>query len=160
MGFWSNIFGKGGSYFLDDESAKGMGDTEYMKQSKAVRRTFPAGGGEEEFEMTRQVSATDKTVFDSRKGGVAPAAKSAPVSSSSFGNSSSFGAASSFGSASSFGGSASNFGGTTEPTAAPADAAAAPADEAAPAPSFQPNRSTNVDSSMDMFRNMAKNVGR
>ncbi len=143
MGFWSSIFGKRGSYFLDDESAKGMGDTEYMKQSKAVRRTFPAGGGGESFEVTKQVSAIDKEIYDSRKGDIAtPAATPsyASTSSSSFGNSS-------FGS--------SSFGSTPA-----AETPAAEDTDKAPEPSFQPSRSTNVDTSMDMFRNMAKKVGR
>jgi hypothetical protein len=172
MGFWSKIFGKGGSYFLEDEVAKGLGDTEYMKQSKAVRRTFPGVAGEEEFEVTQQVSAMDRATFDSRKGGVAPAPRAATSSSSSssfgtssFGNSS-FGN-SSFGN-SSFGNSSfssSSFGGgaASESTPAPAaEAAPATAEEAtaAPEPEFQPSRSTNVDSSMDMFRNMAKKIGR
>ncbi|MFM2430141.1 MAG: hypothetical protein RLZZ511_1354 [Cyanobacteriota bacterium] len=162
MGFWNKIFGKGGSYFLDDEAAKGLGDTEYMKQSKAVRRTFPGVAGEEEFEVTQQVSAIDRATFDSRKGGAAPAPRAATSSSSSFGGSS-FGS-SNFGSSnfgnSSFGNasfSSSSFGGSGAGEPAPA-AEAEPA--AAPEPEFQPSRSTNVDSSMDMFRNMAKKIGR
>jgi hypothetical protein len=98
MGFWSNIFGKGGSYFLDDESAKGMGDTEYMKQSKTVRRTFPGSVDQEEFEMVKQVSAMNASTFDGRESGGArpPSAPSyQPGSSSTFGGASS--SASSFG---------------------------------------------------------------
>ncbi|NJN49431.1 MAG: hypothetical protein HC805_06205 [Alkalinema sp. RL_2_19] len=139
-----------------------------MKQAKAVRRTFPAGGGGEEFEVTRQVSAMDKTVYDSRKGAGAPPAATPSYSasnSSSFGSSSfggsSFGS-SSFGS-SSFGSASSTFGGTPEPAAPAAEsapAAAAPAEEATPQAEFKPSRATNVDTSMDMFRNMAKKVGR
>jgi hypothetical protein len=150
MGFWSNIFGKGGSYFLDDESAKGLGDTEYMKQSKAVRRTFPGAAGEEEFEVTRQVSAMDKVVFDSREGGIAPAPKAQTTTSPTFGSPT-------FGSASSFGGAAS-FGGASAST--PESTAASETSDALPEPSFQPSRSLNVDTGMDMFRNMAKKVGR
>ena len=157
MGFWNSIFGKGGSYFLDDESAKSMGDTEYMKQSKAVRRTFPAGGGGEEFEVTKQVSAMEEQVFDSRKGAGAPAAPAASTPSFS---SPSFGGASSFGSASSFGG-ASSFG--SAPAAEPAPAAPAPVAEtpapAAPAPEPTPAAPAQ-DDSMDMFRNMARGLKR
>ncbi len=157
MGFWSSIFGKGGSYFLDDESAKGMGDTEYMKQSKAVRRTFPGVAGEEEFEVTRQVSAMDTVVFDSREGGAAPAPKAQTSNSPSFSGSPTFGSASSFGGSSSFGGAAS-FGGASAST--PESTAAAETSDALPEPSFKPSRSTNVDTGMDMFRDMAKKVGR
>jgi hypothetical protein len=156
MGFWGKIFGKGGSYFLDDETAKGMGDTEYMKEAKAVRRTFPGAAGEEEFEVTRTVSSMDKTVNDSREGGVAPAPKSAS-SNSSYG--SSFGSASSFGS-SSFGGGSSFGSASSAETPAPTPAPEPEKPAAAKEPSFQPSRSGNVDTGMDMFRDMAKKVGR
>jgi hypothetical protein len=148
MGFWSNIFGKGGSYFLDDEVAKSMGDTEYMKQSKTVRRTFPGAAGEEEFEVIKQVSAIDRSTFDGRESN-APRPTATPSyqssSSSSFGNSS-FGAAS--------------FGGATPSNVAPAAAPAESQPEEVAAPAFQPRRDTKVNTDMDMFRNMAKKVGR
>jgi hypothetical protein len=127
-----------------------------MKQTKAVRRTYPgtAGSGES-FEVTKQVNAMDAAVYDSRKpGGMKPqaATPSYQSSASSFG-SSSFGA-SSFGS--------SSFGGASTPAAESASGSEAAASEAAPAPTFQqPRRDAgNVDTSMDMFRNMAKKVGR
>jgi hypothetical protein len=130
MGFWSNIFGKGGAYFLDDESAKGLGDTEYMKQSKTVRRTFPGAAGEEEFEVVRQVSAMDKTTFDNREsGGSRPTTSYQP--------------ATSFSSQS-----------------APQAASSAPEETLPDAPAFQPRRDTKVNTDMDIFRNMAKKVGR
>jgi hypothetical protein len=165
MGFWNKIFGKGGSYFLDDESAKGLGDTEYMKQTKAIRRTYPSTAGSgESFEVTKQVNAMDSAMYDSRKpGGLKPQAAnpSYQSSASSFGNSS-FGA-SSFG-ASSFGNP--SFGSSAAASTPASASESAPASEstpeAAPAPTFQqPRRNVgNVDTSMDMFRNMAKKVGR
>jgi hypothetical protein len=136
MGFWNNIFGKGGSYFLDDEAAKGLGDTEYMKQSKAVRRTFPAGGGADSFEVTKQVSALDKEVYDSRKGMGAASTVSQTYSSTS-----------------SSGFSDSSFSSMAKSTSTEE------ADKL-PEPSFEPSRTTNVDTGMDMFRNMAKKIGR
>lgn len=136
MGFWSSIFGKRGSYFLDDESAKGLGNTEYMKQSKAVRRTFPAAAGGASFEVTKQVSALDQEVYDSRKGAAVPP----PTSSYAATSSSSFGTAS--------------FSATADSSITPEGT------DKLPEPSFEPSRSTKVDTSMDMFRNMAKKVGR
>lgn len=163
MGFWSKIFGKGGSYFLEDEVAKGLGDTEYMKQAKTVRRTFPGAAGNESFEVTKQVSSLDEATFDGRKGARPPAATpSYQSSASSFGNSS-FGS-SSFGN-SSFGSSSFGNASASTPTPSstePAEAAAETAAPTEPAPSFQQTRrdAGNVDTSMDMFRNMAKKVGR
>jgi hypothetical protein len=141
MGFWSNIFGKGGSYFLDDESAKGLGDTEYMKQSKTVRRTFPGAAGEEEFEVVKQVSAINASVFDGRESG---AARPAPAQSYQPSSSSTFGGAST---------GVGSFGGASV-------SASASTDETAAAPSFQPRRDVKVNTDMDMFRNIAKKVGR
>jgi hypothetical protein len=151
MGFWSRIFGKGGSYFLDDETAKGMGDTEYMKQTKTVRRTFPGSVGQEEFEQITQVSAIDGSAYDSRKSEGARPASAAPAAAPvSYGQSSSFGQ-------SSFGQSSFSQPAATEtPAPAPTPEPEAPA----PAPAAQRRNTGNVDTSMDMFRNMAKKVGK
>lgn len=59
------------SYFLDADSAKTFGDIDYMRTSKAVRKTFPkvlgAKEGAELFESTSSVDNADS---------MAPAAKS------------------------------------------------------------------------------------
>jgi hypothetical protein len=125
MGFWSNIFGKGGAYFLDDESAKTMGDTEYMKQVKTVRRTFPKTvGTKDHFEMIERVSAMDKAIYDSRNPYGQPPASGSSASQASRSASST-------------------------PQASSASSAS---------PEAQERR--RVDTSMDMFRNMAKKVGK
>jgi hypothetical protein len=154
MGFWSKIFGKGGSYFLEDETAKGLGDTEYMKQPKSIRRTFPGAAGEEEFEQVRQVSAESASVYDTRVDGARPPA-AAPAYQSN--------AASSFGTSSWGTPSFSNSSFNSTPAPAPEPTAAAEKAETpapAPAPTFQqPRRDVgSVDTSMDMFRNMAKKI--
>jgi hypothetical protein len=167
MGFWSRIFGKGGSYFLDDETAKGMGDTEYMKQTKTVRRTFPGSVGQEEFEQITQVSAIDGSAYDSRKSEGARPASAAPAAAPvSYGQSSSFGQPSSFGQSSfgqsSFGQSSFGQSSFSQPAATetPAPAPTPEPEAPAPAPAAQRRNTGNVDTSMDMFRNMAKKVGK
>lgn len=145
MGLWNSIFGKGGSYFLEDETAKGLGDTEYMKQTKTVRRTYPGNAGGEDFEVVKQVSAMNESTFDSRQSG---------------GGSTSSYQSSASSSSSSFGGSSSSFGGSS--FSAPSTSSSAAADEEAlpAAPEFQPRRDVKVNTDMDMFRNIAKKVGR
>lgn len=136
------------AFFLDDESAKSMGDTAYMKESKSVRRTFPAGAaGTGHFEVIKTVSAVKSSTNDSRKDFMPKRAETpAPT----------YTPAATFASASSFGGTASY--------SAPAPT---PAPEAAPAPVASPSVSNEVvqkrrqsDDSMDMFRNMAKKIGK
>lgn len=48
------------AYFLDPDDAKTLGDIEYMRSAKTVKRTFPGtatNGGE--FEQVKQISAMD-----------------------------------------------------------------------------------------------------
>lgn len=150
------------AFFLDDESAKSMGDTEYMKAPKNIRRTYPAGAaGTGHFEVIKTVSAVKSSANDSRKD-LTPKRAEAPAPA--------YTPAPTFSSASSFGGSsASSFGGSTASSySAPAPTPTpAPAPEAAPAPVASPSVSSEAvqkrrqsDDSMDMFRNMAKKIGR
>jgi hypothetical protein len=49
------------SYFLDADSAKTFGDIDYMRTSKAVRKTFPKVlGAKEGAEMFESTSSVDK----------------------------------------------------------------------------------------------------
>lgn len=155
------------AFFLDDEVAKSMGDTSYMKQPKSIRRTYPKGGGGEEFEMVKVVSAMKSSVNDSRKEGSPKRIESQPAATTStYTAASSFGSsASSFGSApSSFGSSASSFGSSASsfsapaPTPAPAPEAPAPTPAPAPAPEAQTRRKSSGDDGLDMFRKMAKSI--
>jgi hypothetical protein len=72
MGFWSNLFGGGnsdapkGEYFLDDDAAKSMGNTDYMREVKTVRRTFPKAADGEEFEQVNRISSDTRRLADSR----------------------------------------------------------------------------------------------
>ncbi|HIK53688.1 MAG TPA: hypothetical protein IGS37_00665 [Synechococcales cyanobacterium M55_K2018_004] len=48
------------AYFLDPDDAKTLGDIEYMRSAKTVKRTFPrtaTNGGE--FEQVKRISAMD-----------------------------------------------------------------------------------------------------
>lgn len=143
------------AFFLDEESAKSMGDTSYMKAPKSIRRTYPGVAGQEEFEVVKTVSAMKASVNDSRKDFTpkrieAPKPSYTPVATSSFG-----GATSSY--------SAPSYSAPSTP---------APAPTSAPTPEFQaPAASPSVanevvqkrrqaDDSMDMFRNMAKKIGK
>jgi hypothetical protein len=140
------------AFFLDDESAKSMGDTEYMKAPKSIRRTYPAGAaGTGHFEVVKTVSAMKSSANDSRTDFV-PKRVEAPAPT--------YTPAATFASASSFGGAA------TPSYSAPAPT---PAPEPTPAPTPAPVPSSSVsnevvqqrrqsDDSMDMFRNMAKNI--
>ncbi len=143
------------AFFLDDESAKSMGDTEYMKAPKNIRRTFPAGAaGTGHFEVVKTVSAVKSSTNDSRTDFV-PKRAEAPAPT--------YTPAPTFSSASSFGGaSASSYSAPTFSAPTPA-----PAPEAAPAPTASPSVSNEAvqkrrqaDDSMDMFRNMAKKIGK
>ncbi|NJN74029.1 MAG: hypothetical protein HC799_15065 [Limnothrix sp. RL_2_0] len=121
-----------GDFFLDFEDAQTLGDTEYMKQSKTIKRTFPKLKGNPGKTIISQVSAENMRDVEPTQ--------EAPRSSSSFGSfTSSFSAPA---------------------PSAPATAAQTPetpAPETPPAPKMQ---NVKVDSSMDMFRNMAKKISK
>ena len=108
-----------GDFFLDFEEAQTLGDTEYMKQSKTIKRTFPKLKGNPGKTIISQVSADNMR-------GVDPS-QEASRSSSSFGSSSA------------------------------STSAETPAPEMQPAPKMN---NVKVDSSMDMFRNMAKKISK
>ena len=158
---------KKGDFFLDFEEAQTLGDTEYMKESKTIKRTFPKLKGNPGAVIVSRVSSDDmSTVGDNAP--AAPAA-SAPAPTSSFAQSTSFaGAASSFTPASTTPAAPAPVAETPAP-AAPAPVAETPAapvvEEAKapePAPTFTPAPvpEKKTDTSMDMFRNMAKNIRR
>ncbi len=131
------------AFFLDDESAKSMGDTEYMKAPKAVRRTFPAGGGAGHFERTVTVSALNSSVSDSRND-FTPKRVEKQVSTS-------YTPATSFSSASST---------YTAPTySAPKSPETAPT-ESSSVFNEVPQKRGQPNDGMDMFRNMAKKIGK
>ena len=127
-----------GSFFLDDESSKSMGDTEYMKAPKAVRRTFPAGGGAGHFETTVTVSALKSSVSDSRKD-FTPKRVDNQVSTS-------------YTPASSFSSDPPTYSAPKTPETAPTES-----------PSVfnqAPQKRDQSNDGMDMFRNMAKKIGK
>ncbi|OUC12489.1 MAG: hypothetical protein B0A82_22180 [Alkalinema sp. CACIAM 70d] len=56
------------SFFLDGDVASSMGNIDYMRQSKKIRRTFPKSAGGQEFEIIKDVSASE-ALFNSQNGG-------------------------------------------------------------------------------------------
>ncbi|PZV13714.1 MAG: hypothetical protein DCF20_14710 [Pseudanabaena sp.] len=48
------------SFFLDQDSAKTLGDIDYMRTPKAVRRTFPTVNGVKGADITSAFTATEK----------------------------------------------------------------------------------------------------
>lgn len=151
-GFIRGLFGgnSGGSYFLSEDDAKTMGDIEYMRSSKVVKRTFAKKKGEtEEMESVKRISAVSSTRLD-ENGLVESKPAATPFKPSSSSQLSSFAEAS-----------------TSTPAAPPAPAvpsASQPAPTSAPANqggvvSNQTESERRAsDSSMDMFRNMAKQI--
>jgi hypothetical protein len=139
------------AFFLEEETAKSMGDTSYMKAAKSVRRTYPKVAGGEYFEVVKTVSSSKSSVNDSRKNGLP---KNVETTSSYSAPATSFSSASSFGSSYS----------APAPTPAPAPEPTFSAPEPA-APAVSPSVSNEAsqarrksDSGMDMFRNMAKDI--
>lgn len=47
-------------FFLDNDEAISLGNVEYMRQTKKIRRTFPKVRGSKGAELIQEVSATDK----------------------------------------------------------------------------------------------------
>lgn len=109
-----------GDFFLDFEEAQTLGDTEYMKQSKTIKRTFPKVKGNPGKTIISQVSSEKMRGVDPNQ--------EASRSSSSFGS-----------------------------ATAASTSAETPAPEMQPAPKMN---NVKVDSSMDMFRNMAKKISK
>jgi hypothetical protein len=139
-----------GAFFLDDDSAKSMGDVEYMRSVKATRRTFPVSVDQpEHIEIIQSVSAMGKSVSDNRKGYVAP--QGAAQSTANF----SSGSATSFSSPASSGFGNSSFGSSSFASSSAPAPAAEPTVE--PRVESAPRRKT-ADGGMDMFRSMAKDI--
>lgn len=55
---------KTGDFFLDFEEAQTLGDSEYMKQSKTIKRTFPKLKGSNGKTIVTQVSADNMRDVD------------------------------------------------------------------------------------------------
>ncbi len=92
------------SFFLDQDSAKTMGDIDYMRTPKAVRRTFPTVNGVKGADITSAFTSTEKV--EASKMETKNNQPSEPIAES----------------------------------------------------TFEPKKNTRVDSSMDMFLNMAKDI--
>lgn len=155
-GFIRGLFGKKekapeepkGAFFLDDDTAKSMGNLDYMRKPSKVRRTFPKSvSSPDKKEYVQETSAMEKVYVQAQgkiplAGGVKPKIRGngeiqpKTIAKSSF----------------------------TAPTSpiVPATPAAQPTPEEKPAPSFKPQPTDTAkrtpDSSMDMFRDMAKKM--
>jgi len=135
------------AFYLDEESAKSMGDTSYMKAPKSIRRTYPGTASQPEFEVTKVVSSIKASVNDSRTD-LTPKRVEVKSTSTSYTPATSFGA-------SSFGTQASSF---SQPTTA-SEPAATLVEKPFVAPEVKAKRKDDgKDDGMDMFRNMAKNI--
>lgn len=152
-GFFSNLFGRKNNdddqpkeaFFLESDEAKSMGNLDYMRTPNVIRRTFPKSASSPVHkELIQSYTATGKQVIkaeglDVKQGAAAPAPQynsyvvpAAPVAP----------AASSF---------AAQPSAPSTPAAASASPAAAPASQ---------ERRRAGDDGMDMFRSMAKNLGK
>ncbi len=120
------------AFFLSEDDAKTFGDIDYMRTSKTVKRTFAKKKGQtEELESVKSISAMGAKTM---KEGDLPQPKKAA--------------------------SAASFTSTSTPTfSAPTQPAETPKPASAPQPQDTTAKRT-PDDSMDMFRNMARNIGR
>ncbi|MEM7770319.1 MAG: hypothetical protein AAGA75_09360 [Cyanobacteria bacterium P01_E01_bin.6] len=124
-----------GSFFLDPDDAKTFGDIDYMRTSKTVKRTFPKGKGPA---RVRSISAMKEEAGN---------ATSMTGSSSS--------------TTSSWGTPGGTWGNPVTPKAPEASQPSVEKNESAFAPPEEKTKSSNQsspDNSMDMFRNMAKEI--
>ncbi|MGD1857137.1 MAG: hypothetical protein ACFB2W_23130 [Leptolyngbyaceae cyanobacterium] len=121
------------AFFLSEDEAKTFGDIDYMRKEVVIRRTFAKKKGQaEEMESVKSISASAaKPVGEASK----PSTSFASFGTSSF---------------------SAPAPAAEKPSTAPAPAAETPA---APEPKAAPARKS-PDTSMDMFRNMAKKIGK
>lgn len=139
---------KPGAYYLPPDEAKTFGNLEYMRSSKSIRRTFPKQKIGEDNEMIRSISAMEMQKAG-RNGSAAPMPpKANPTTNGSTNGSMT-------------NGSTTN-GSMTGSTNGATPRAAEPQANSTSADSANAN-STNTarrqaDSSMDMFRNMARDL--
>ncbi|MEM9905916.1 MAG: hypothetical protein AAF921_12925 [Cyanobacteria bacterium P01_D01_bin.44] len=126
------------AFYLSEDDAKTMGDIDYMRSNKVIRHTFAKKKGETgEKASTKSISAMKSTQLGEN------GLPSTPPATNTFGQSTS----STFGQSASFAQSSETFG---------QSASFAQSSEAESKPTER--RSASVDSSMDMFRNMAKQI--
>jgi hypothetical protein len=112
------------AFFLDADDAKSLGNIDYMRTAKTIKKTFPGTAGRQGFETVEVVSNQEK-----RRDGELPSSAKLATSNGSFSNGNLSNGTSSNG----------NLSNGSEPSGE------------------TPNRRQS-DSSMDMFRNMAKDI--
>ncbi len=113
----------GGNFFLDDDDAKSLGNADYMRKPKSIRRTFPKTVNNPGLELIQEVSSLEVKSTMRENGRV-----SKEFSSS-----------------------------TTGTKAVSADESTNGND---PTPASESEVRRSEDSSLDMFRAMAKNISR
>ena len=162
------------SFFLEPDDSKSLGDIDYMRTVKRVRRTYAKYKNVEEggMKITKSVSATDDTVTADPQYSTGSSFTQSSFTPSSFTPSSfSFSSSSESTTASSNGSSSST---TPSPAASETPSPAAietpsPAASETPSPAASETPSTTPtssaprvtpDTSMDMFRKMAKDIRR
>jgi hypothetical protein len=158
-GFFSNLFGRKNkdtdqpkeAFFLESDEAKSMGDLDYMRTPNVIRRTFPKSASSPVHkELIQSYTATGQNVIKAegieiKKDGAVLQPQQQQYNSYAVPASAAAPAPSGFAPSTP---AASSFGSSTPTPPAPAPAPSEPA----------PRRSG--DDGMDMFRNMAKNIGR
>ncbi len=95
-GFIRGLFGGGddrkpqkpsGAFYLDPDEAKTLGDIDFMRQSKLIKRTYAKKQGEvEEKESVSQVSSLSKSEVEETKGYSTPSSTTTPTFSQSSGS--------------------------------------------------------------------------
>ena len=117
-------------FFLEPDDAQSMGDIDYMRKVRKIRRTFPKTlKNPDGFAIERSLSSESEANFSNANQGF----QTKPISNNYQSPTTSFNSA---------------------PASTPAPAPA-PKAESKPAPAPEPRK---PDDSMDMFRNMAKNI--
>jgi hypothetical protein len=90
FGLFGGNKNQGSEYFLEPDDAKTMGDIEYMRTPKAVRKSFPKAKLGEDNEVVNSHSATESSTFAEGVGYIPTSApKPQPTSESSFSSSAS-----------------------------------------------------------------------
>lgn len=112
-----------GSFFLDADDAKSLGNAEFMRKSKSIRRTFPKTVNGEELELIQEVSSLEAKIYRQEAGETKLASSSKSVG--------------------------SNLGSMNETESTLDQSASKEAD----------SRRSN-DTSLDLFRSMAKDIRR
>lgn len=86
MGLFEFVFGKGApkddtqpkqAFYLSDDESKTLGDIDFMRTSKTVKRTFAKKKGQEHMESVKQISSMRSASVDEKAGMFSPLTQAA-----------------------------------------------------------------------------------